>query len=437
MKPNPDRVCSQIESIEAQFGFEEILAGPNAVSVDPQDRLPRFHDVRLPVGEILSGLSIFLVGSGSIGMDIAERLARLGIKNLFIVDGGHFKDASLLTHSVLPDDIGKSKAWIVGARCKAISPQTRVFVYDSAFEELAEAAIADSDFVFLASDNLAVEVEAGRRCTAFQKPLLQASLAGEVLVAQVRTFGNNGGDAQACPACQYNDREWELLAHQTRYSCEGALNEDGAFISPSTRKKTRDAVPPTMSVSFLCSMAANLLLTGLFRHLFIKESIEDQVAEFAGFTLRSTVSPLYRNPECRCDHTIYERPELASPLHKTSGKELLLAAGSGVDPLALESASLTIAGYQWAETGTCGCSHQPSKIRRFVSPPLTAGPCVACGDIIHANPFATFDRVPVSNLADFLDRPLDELGAKGLDSVLLRVGENVFHFENPRTEFQK
>jgi len=188
--------------------------------VDPTARLPKFVGGPADAMAKLQTLKIFVVGVGSVGGRIAIHLARLGVAMLWLLDPKRYKSESILTHDLEPRDVGKSKAWTTGGRCKAISPTTRIYAFSGRAEDLPMEAFADADFVVLATDNLAVEIEVGQRCVRLGKPLLQASVHGDTLTAQVRVFGNAEGHGP-CPACGFGAVEWQMLNEQVRFSCDG------------------------------------------------------------------------------------------------------------------------------------------------------------------------------------------------------------------------
>jgi len=183
-------------------------------------RLPKFIGGPADAAMKLMLLRVMIIGLGSVGGRIATHVARIGVAMLWLVDPKCFKSESLLTHEIEPRDVGKSKARTIARRCKAISPATRVFHFDGGVECLPLDAFADADLVVMATDNLAAEIEVGQRCLCLGKPLVQASVHGDTLTAQVRWFGNT--DAQGpCPACGFGQTEWRMLDEQTRFSCEG------------------------------------------------------------------------------------------------------------------------------------------------------------------------------------------------------------------------
>jgi molybdopterin/thiamine biosynthesis adenylyltransferase len=378
---------------------------PAAVAVPPRGaRLPAFHGLAGEAGPALDALRVALVGAGSVGRRMALHLARLQVAELRVVDPGRYKAESLLTQPIGPEDVGAAKASNTARLCRQLSPGARVLAFDGPAQELAWADLADVDAVLLATDNLAAEVDVGQRCLWLRRPLLQASVHGETLVAQVRFFGNGDGDGP-CPACVFGPAEWGHLNQETTFSCEGRGNG---------RAAGRTVTAPTRSVSFLCSLAADLALTQLLRFaLNLGAPPAGSVLEYCGYTHRTALSPLKRNPECPCDHTAWERAAAPRPLADCTPRELLAAAGlDEVDA----GVSLAVDGSPFVERGTCaGCGREEA-VGRFGAP----GPCAGCGGAVEAQPFYTHRAAPAALLRPLLDRLLREWGAAGARSVVVR-----------------
>ena len=127
-------------------------------------------------------------------MRIALHLARLRIAELWLVDPQQFcKAESLLTHPI--SEISRQpKVTVTARRCKKISPSTRVFSFVGRVQDLLLDALANVHLWVMATDNLAAEIEVGRRCLHLGRRLVHAALFGEGMVAQVRVFANT--DAQ-------------------------------------------------------------------------------------------------------------------------------------------------------------------------------------------------------------------------------------------------
>ena len=200
-----------------------------------------------------------VIGGGSVGKVICSQIAQLHPRSLTIVDPAALQDENLLNQCITPDAIGSNKAEYVGQWCAQMSPNTRVpAVYAGRTEDLPLAALClAAEIVMLATDNLGVEVDVAQRCLHAGVPLVQASVAGEFLVAQIRFCGNTDGTGP-CLACGFGPSEWQHV-NQTIFSCEGG-DLDDAQPQPANLAATR-------STSSLCSLAADLAMMQVLRHL--------------------------------------------------------------------------------------------------------------------------------------------------------------------------
>jgi molybdopterin/thiamine biosynthesis adenylyltransferase len=373
----------------------------DALLPDRGARLPHFVQGCPETHEAaLAALRVLVVGSGSVGRRIALHLARQQPAALAIVDRGRFKPESLLTQPIAPDDIGSPKAGNTGLLCKSISPRSAVSVYDGPVEELATLAFADVDLVVLATDNLAAEVEVGQRCLSWRKPLVQASVHGDTLVAQVRFFVNADGEGP-CPACAFGAAEWAHLNQETTFSCEGLRAGRAVAVQRSG--------PPTRSTSFLCSQAADLAMAQIFRHVLrLGAPVADTLLEYCGYTHRTVVAPLRRNPQCPCDHRAWTQLPAPLPLAECTLRDLMSAAGRGQ----IARASLTVDDdLVFVESATCGVCAAVQPVQRFLPAGAAAGHCAACRGPVYGQPFYSHRSVPVAVAAPVLDQPLAALGA--------------------------
>ncbi|HUT36074.1 MAG TPA: ThiF family adenylyltransferase [Planctomycetota bacterium] len=371
-------------------------------------RLPRFVGGRADAAAALRRLKVALVGAGSVGRNIALHLARFG-GTLWLADRGRLKPESLLTHPLTgPADIGEPKASNLARALRACGFRGQLFVHDGPVEDLSLAAFADADLVVLATDNLRTELWVGGVCLRLGKGLVHASVHGETLVSQVRFF--SGRVDAGCPACGYTKAEWQALADQTTFSCSGFA---------AGARRAADAPPPTMSTSFLCSLAADLAMTQILRFaLGLGAPVADTFLEHCGYTHRTVVAPLARNPACPCDHTAYRQVRLGGQLGALTLRELTAAAGlgpaSGRAPL-----SFTVDRFAFAEMAGCACSGQVP-LGKFVLAGQAVGECPKCQHPIVAHPFYLHRPVPASVVEAVLDRPLHALGAGAARSVAVR-----------------
>jgi molybdopterin/thiamine biosynthesis adenylyltransferase len=356
-------------------------------------------------------LIVLIVGTGSVGGRIALHLARLGVGGLTLVDPKNYKGASVATHEITPAECNHPKALAVARRCHAISPGTRVVAHVAPVESLDLAEWAAADLVIMAPDLLAAEIAVAQQCLWLGLPLVHASVHGTTLTTQVRFF-SNAMDSGGCPACQFGADEWDLLARQVRFNCDGAGH--------IARPVAHDA-HATNSVSGLCSLAADLAANQLLRHVVgLGRPVADTMLEYNGFTHRTVITPIARRSTCRLDHSAFTRILLDGPLSSFSPADLTRQAFR--DPTT-PGVSLEVAGFDWVEQAACGCS-RPTAVRRLVSrtrPKLSR--CPQCSEPRAALSFHTHRVVGASFLGDDVARPLENLGARATPAVIVRAGD--------------
>ena len=105
------------------------------------DRDIRQRDLIIP--ERLNKLSVFIVGVGAIGRQVALQLAAVGVPDMVLFDHDTVGVENLAAQGFSPSDIGKSKVSAVEAACKVINPNVNVLAINSKF--------VDSMAKFLAS----------------------------------------------------------------------------------------------------------------------------------------------------------------------------------------------------------------------------------------------------------------------------------------------
>jgi len=394
-------------------GLKEIRRAPGRrgfVAAPREARLPSFLGMAPEAPARLGDLGVAIVGTGSVGSNVALHLARLQVGALTLVDRGQLKAESVLTHlAITPADVGKPKASTVGRLCKWISPTTRVLAHDGPVADLDLLAFADADVVVVATDNILAEIEIGAICVRLGKPFVQGSVYGDMLIAHARFLANRDGEGP-CPVCGFSAAEWDHVNRATTFSCEGLA---------AGRPAAQVAGQPTMSTSFLCSVAADLVMVQILRYfLGLGRPVDDTMVEYCGFTNRTVTTPLTRNPRCPCEHILYQQVATQRPVARLSLRELAAAAGLG-GCTGDEALAFAVDGLVFAELGACGCEGS-RPIRRFVAAGGEAGRCQSCGGAVRAQPFYCHQPVPGSVVADVLDVPLRELGAGSARSVVVR-----------------
>jgi molybdopterin/thiamine biosynthesis adenylyltransferase len=402
----------------------EIHAKPGAAfdamrRLDRSARMPALIDVSGDFGAAMRDQYLVLIGCGAVGLAVADIASRLGVARLLLVDPAPLKPTSVLTHPCHPNDLGRSKAIVAAERAKAVSPETRVFAFEGVFDELPTYVLAGASHLLLASDNLRCEASVSQRTLHLGIPVLQGSVYGRTLSAQVRSIVSHQGEEQACLCCEYTEREWQDLDRGTIFSCSGTDASPAAVSEPSRI--------PTASLPHLCGIAANLLWTELTRRvLAMGGANQSRLVEFCGYNYRTSVTPLRRRADCPMDHSRLQLEPRAGDLGKSAPRDLLREAGyEGADPCRV---SMTVEGRCFTSLAVCGCDVHP-QLGRFFPAGGTAGACPRCRVQRLPHPLHSHEEVPVRALASQLDSNLESLGAPQPTSVRVRGerGAVLFH----------
>jgi molybdopterin/thiamine biosynthesis adenylyltransferase len=360
--------------------------------------MPDLVGLTVDPDEALGMLDVTLIGGGSLGTRIAEDLARLHVGALRVVEPARLKPESVATHPVLPSEVECSKAVRIGRRCKAISPATRVEVFEGAFQSMDGTVLGGSDVVVLATDNLSAEVDVGRWARRLGVRLVQVALHGETCVVQVRTLTNT--PESPCLACSYTTSEWSSLSQENVYSCSGQ-GGDGA--NPGR-------IAPTRVLSPLCSLAAGMAALVVTRlALEIGTPWRDEVVEYSGYTDRTTRTPLRRNPLCPCEHAVWSVHEVAGPLGSWTPRALAAEAAEGCGPIKLDSGvAFEVGGYSYRAAVACCGAVRP--VGRFVREGVPGPSCPECGRAAGLQPYLTHPLVGADRLGAAVDRRLRAFG---------------------------
>ena len=362
-------------------------------------RFPQLIGSSVSAAALFATLQAIVVGTGAVGRRIAIHLARIGIGTLGVIDPGRYDErANLVTQEIFTADLGRAKSERTGEVCKQVSPATRVLMYEGRFQDLDPVSLAEADVVFLATDNLAAEVEASYQFRLLGIPLVQASVHGETLVAQVRFLANQRADSP-CLVCGYGPSEYEHLNKSSWFRCSGSHSTAGPV--------EQTQVVPTTSTSYLCALAADLALVQWTRHtLGLGEPVADTLLQYCGFTHRMTQTELVRRDQCRGGHMILDHRTLPGPLAECKWSSL--AGLAGFNGRTHQASSLTLDNLSYVTSARCRCQTHP--VERFLPGGQNLGTCPICREHITPQPFYTSRPTPGSELHAQRHRRLKELG---------------------------
>jgi adenylyltransferase/sulfurtransferase len=381
----------------------EITTAATLAARVEDDRLPAFFGGPDDAHTRLAASSVLVAGCGSVGARVGMHVARLGVGEVALVDPKVFKP-NFGTQAIMPDDVGAPKAVQIAHRAKAVAPDTRVRAAVASLQDLDWGDIADFDVIIASTDNLKAEVEIGRVAMGLGIPLLYASVHGPTLTAQLRVL--TGRADGACIACNFTDAEWQMAAEdQARFECAGGDAGDAA---------------PTMSVSALCGLAADMASLQLLRHLLdLGQPLEDTMLEFNGYTSSTLSSPLHPNPACRAGHERFDRGDVPDLGHATL-RQCAAAAGmiDDITQTLIRVGHLTYATH--VQCHACGRSTPRPGFGLAATP--VEGVCPGCDKSeLFLDAGHMFTDTPASAMTDVLDQPLSTVGAVDAGSVTIRA----------------
>jgi hypothetical protein len=412
--PQLHEVAASAETLDAARGIE------------PAQRMSELFGATRALGPAFAELDLVLVGQGSVGMPLTLWAAQVGVGSVVAVDRAAVKPTSLLTHPVTPEEIGQPKARVAGRRARALRPQTRVYVFEGDVEDLPVHVMANASAILLASDNLACEIAVAQRALHLGVPVLQGSVHGGTLTAQVRAVhgGNDGSGPGLC--CGFGPAEWAHLDAATTFSCVG----DGAG-------RTRPAGVPTTSPAFLCSAAAALTFLELTRRAAGLVPFDSSWSVgYTGLGQAIHTTRLERRDACPLDHQRYTRAATDAQLALRTPRELLRAADAA--DADLRRVTFQVDGQRFASHAACGCDPRPTLGRflpRGVRTAFRGLPtCERCARPLAPHPMHVHEEVPASLLETLLDERLSALGVSTATSVRVRTDTRTTLFASPLPE---
>jgi len=411
-----EQLAIDIHAVHAVPRLYEIAASAKALDatrgLEPAQRLPELLDAPRALGPAFAAQDLVIVGQGSVGMPLTLWAAQLGARSVVAVDRASVKPTSLLTHPVGPDEIGQPKARVAGRRAKALHPQTRVYVFEGDVEDLPVHVLANASSVLLSSDNLLCEVAVTQQAMHLGIPVLQGSVYGRTLSAQVRSVYGGDDGSGPCLCCGYGAAEWAHLDAGTIFSCVG----EGAG-------RARPAGAATMSPPYLCSAAASLTLLELTRRVTGLVPFDaSTMVDYSGYGHAIHTTPLERRADCPLDHQRYARVPVNARLVERTPRELLHAAdAAGADP---RRVTFRIDAQRFASLAACGCDPHPA-LGRFLprgarTAPRELSTCEHCKQPLAPHPMHVHEEVPASLLERHLDESLAALGVSSPTSVRVR-----------------
>jgi len=124
---------------------------------------------------------VLVVGCGGLGGFVIESLARIGIKDISIIDGGIFVDNNLNRQILsIEKNIGNSKVLEAQKRIREIDSTISVSAYNSYFDESYQNFMFNEfDIVIECIDDIKLRILLEKYCIVNKVPLIHGAIDGE------------------------------------------------------------------------------------------------------------------------------------------------------------------------------------------------------------------------------------------------------------------
>jgi molybdopterin-synthase adenylyltransferase len=186
----------------------------------PDDRYARHRLIPGFSQELISSLSLGIVGAGAIGNEVIKNLLLMGVGNLDVYD---FDTAefSNLTRSVFlrESDVGINKAQVVVNRAAQLHPAASLRAFAGPIDrQLSLSQFARYNMVIAAVDNIEARLRINDMALLTNTPWINVAIDSRSVVVEMFPASSDSNPL-ACYACNLPDSAFERVAQ--RYSCGG------------------------------------------------------------------------------------------------------------------------------------------------------------------------------------------------------------------------
>ena len=130
------------------------------------------------IQEVLSNLSVSVVGCGGTGSAVIEQLVRLGVRRFHLFDPDTLTASNLTrVYGSFPEDIGKPKVELSAAHVKRIAPDVEVLATQSKITaEVTAKLLLDADVIFGCTDDNAGRLVLSRIASYLMTPVIDCGV---------------------------------------------------------------------------------------------------------------------------------------------------------------------------------------------------------------------------------------------------------------------
>jgi len=152
--------------------------------------------------EVIKNSTVFMIGAGALGCEIAKNLALVGVGKLILVDVDTIETSNLSRQMLFrPGDEGRGKAEVAAERLKQMNPYMEVEFHNKLLQEVPMNVYQKSDLIMGGLDNIKARLDLNNICLTLKKPLIDSGTLGFEGHVQIVTQGIDGFDETPCLRC--------------------------------------------------------------------------------------------------------------------------------------------------------------------------------------------------------------------------------------------
>ncbi|MHA1232297.1 MAG: ThiF family adenylyltransferase [Candidatus Helarchaeota archaeon] len=153
--------------------------------------------------DIIKNSTVFMVGVGALGCEIAKNLALVGLGNIILVDNDTIETSNLSRQMLFrPGDEGKPKAEVAARELKKMNPFMNIETYFCFLQEVPLDVYKRCDVIIGGLDNIKARLDLNKICIQLKKPLIDSGTLGfEGHIHIVIPEGVEGLESTPCLKC--------------------------------------------------------------------------------------------------------------------------------------------------------------------------------------------------------------------------------------------
>jgi molybdopterin/thiamine biosynthesis adenylyltransferase len=356
-----------------------------------------------------SGKSLVVVGAGgNIGSHVAPHVARMpGVARVTLIDKDVYERKNLVSQSITPRDVGRSKANVQARSLRRINPALIVLVINDAVENVPLGRLR-ANVLLACLDSRRSRQYVNEAAWHLGVTWIDAGVEAGGLLARVNVY--LPGEDNPCLECAWDQRDYDAL--EQTYPCFDGDTYTFATNAPS-------------SLGALAASLQAIECQKLLRGEFGDGAISKQIVLDA-LHHKQYLTTFRRNPDCRLfDH----EPWKIQPLNvadKATLDDLITVMKRPV--IVAGRSRLSVEGKRFVGQATCrGCGSQ-RRMGAFLS--LANGArtkCVRCGGMMFATADGLAESIDLS--ATVKSRSLRSMGLRAGDVFSVASDHERVHFE--------